>query len=151
MAGIQHAASSFLQWKRPEIEVDDSLADRLFLQFEIELCEAMLRTHPDHVVALLIVGHLFTRTGRHEQALQTDQRLTRLLPADPTVRYNLACSHSNLEQIPEALSALDEAIQLGYRDFDFLAVDPDLENLRKDPRFALFLEEQRRRIAGPDE
>lgn len=139
MADIKHAASAFLQWKRPEFELEDTLAERLFVDFEIDLCQSMLRVRPDHVLSLLIVGHLYTRTGRHIQALGTDRTLTSLLPEDPTVRYNLACSHSNLHQIPEALSALDEAIQLGYRDFEFMARDPDLENLRNDPRFGPFL------------
>lgn len=143
MSEIKHAASEFVLWKKPEVDVAEDLADELYLRFEIDLCESMLRARPGHLLSLLIVGHLYTRIGKHDLALATDQTLIALLPEDATVRYNLACSHSNLNHPSEALTALDQAIELGYRDFDFIEKDPDLENLRKDPRFSPFLQDKR--------
>ena len=34
-----------------------------------------------------------------------------------------------------SLTALKKAIDLGYRDFSFIDKDPDLEFIRKDPRY----------------
>jgi hypothetical protein len=65
-----------------------------------------------------------------------DERLARLEPENPLVFYNLACSYSLTEEIDRALFALDHAIKLGYRDFSWLARDPDLKKLRSNPAFA---------------
>ena len=55
------------------------------------------------------------------------------------MRYNLACSYSLLGELDLAFSTLKKAIDLGYDDFGYLRIDPDLENLRKDERFQLIL------------
>jgi hypothetical protein len=51
------------------------------------------------------------------------------------VFYNLACSYSLTDQFERAIIALDQAIELGYRDFKWLAKDPDLKKLRAQPVF----------------
>jgi hypothetical protein len=64
-----------------------------------------------------------------------DEQLSRLEPANPLVFYNLACSYSLLGEVDRAATALDKALLLGYRDFKWLAKDPDLRTLRKHPLF----------------
>ena len=56
-------------------------------------------------------------------------------PDDPCFYYNLACSHSLLGQIDEAIRILGHALELGYDNFKGLQDDPDLDNLREDPRY----------------
>ena len=56
-----------------------------------------------------------------------------LEPRSPLVFYNLACSCSLTGQFDRAASALETALQLGYRDFRWLAKDPDLHQLRQQP------------------
>jgi len=62
-----------------------------------------------------------------------DERLARLQPGDALVFYNLACSYSLTEQFDRAALALEKALGLGYRDFNWLARDPDLHKLRQQP------------------
>lgn len=64
----------------------------------------------------------------------------KLLPDDPTWRYNLACSLARKGRVDEALDALDEAIRLGYRDAVAIAGDADLAPLAKNPRFKELVE-----------
>ena len=71
--------------------------------------------------------------------LQIDRRLVRLAPEDPVVWYNLACSFAVLGMIEPAFSALQKALELGYRTVRRLRRDPDLKSLRRDPRFARLL------------
>ena len=52
---------------------------------------------------------------------------------NPLVFYNLACSYSLTDQFDRAALALEKALQLGYRDFAWLAKDPDLKKLRQQP------------------
>jgi uncharacterized protein HemY len=70
-----------------------------------------------------------------QEGLKVDERLARLQPEDPLVFYNLACSYSLTDQFERATLALERALQLGYRDFTWLARDPDLKKLRQQPAF----------------
>jgi tetratricopeptide (TPR) repeat protein len=47
--------------------------------------------------------------------------------------YNLACSHSRLNQLDEAYTYLAQAVDRGYNAFAYIEKDPDMENLRKQP------------------
>jgi hypothetical protein len=52
------------------------------------------------------------------------------------VFYNLACSYSLNRELDMAAAALEKALRLGYRDFKWLAKDPDLRPLRKHPIYS---------------
>lgn len=82
------------------------------------------------------MGHLYTQVGRHRDGLAVDRRLVALRPRDPIAYYNLACSYSLLKQTTRAFTAMKRALGLGYCDVDHMLADPDLENLRADPRWA---------------
>ena len=119
------------------------------LDFEISFYEKILQENPDFVDALIALGDTYTRRGRYEEGLKVDQRLARLKPDDPVVHYNLACSYSLLKMAEPSLKALKKAIQLGYRDFAFMQRDPDLEFIRRDPRYEELLtrySEKRKRM-----
>ena len=85
--------------------------------------------------ALQILGDHYTQRGRIIEGLKVDERLARLEPKNPLVFYNLACSYSLSGEVEHAASALEKALELGYRDFDWLAKDPDLKTLRTHASF----------------
>ena len=101
------------------------------LDTEIQFLEGILKRDPAYVEALQILGDDYTRRGRYDAGLQIDERLRQLRPDDAMVHYNLACSYSLTSQLDRAVEALEIAIDLGYRDFKWMAQDPDLKNLRK--------------------
>jgi tetratricopeptide (TPR) repeat protein len=111
-------------------------AEKRDLDTKIEFIEGLVRRDPNYVDALQLLGDHYTQRGRYVDGLQVDERLARLEPENPLVFYNLACSYSLTEEIDRALFALDHAIKLGYRDFSWLARDPDLKKLRSNPAFA---------------
>jgi tetratricopeptide (TPR) repeat protein len=100
------------------------------LDTKIEFIEGLVRRDPNYVDALQILGDHYTQRGRINEGLKVDQRLASLEPANPLVFYNLACSYSLAGEIDQAASALEKSLELGYRDFDWLARDPDLKTLR---------------------
>ncbi len=57
--------------------------------------------------------------------------------------YNLACALSKSGQVDRGLQHLRRAIEGGYRNFDGIARDRDLDNLRADPRYAALIAELR--------
>src|ERR1043166_9921801 len=101
------------------------------LDVKIEFMEGIVRRDPEYVEALQLLGDHYTQRGRFEQSLKVDEQLSRLEPRNPLVFYNLACSYSLNQELDRAAAALEKALTLGYRDFNWLARDPDLRPLRK--------------------
>ena len=106
------------------------------LDIEIQFLEGVTRRDRRYVEALQLLGDDYTRRGRFEDGLNVDRRLARLCPSDPLVHYNLACSFSLTEEFRKAANALRKAIHYGYRDFDHLRKDSDLEPLRQNEIYA---------------
>ncbi len=105
-------------------------ADQRELDTKIKFIEGLVRRDPNYVDALQILGDHYTQRGRISEGLKVDERLASLEPGNPLVFYNLACSYSLSGELDQAAVALEKAIQLGYRDFNWLAKDPDLKPLR---------------------
>jgi tetratricopeptide (TPR) repeat protein len=105
------------------------------LDVKIEFMEGVVRRDPEYVEALQLLGDHYTQRGKFDHSLRVDERLSRLEPRNPLVFYNLACSYSLIGEVDEAMSALEKALTLGYRDFKWLAKDPDLRTLRKHPLY----------------
>lgn len=111
------------------------------LDIEIQFLEGVVRRDRQYVEALQLLGDDYTRRGRFEDGLQVDRRLARLCPEDPLVHYNLACSFSLTEEFRKAAHALRKALQSGYRDFEHLRRDSDLEPLRQTNLYAAIEQE----------
>jgi tetratricopeptide (TPR) repeat protein len=105
------------------------------LDVEIGFIEGVVRRDPRYVDALQVLGDDYTRRGRYREGLKVDERLAELRPHDSLVLYNLACSYSLMDRVKDALAALERALLLGYRDFKWLAEDPDLQNVRRHPNY----------------
>jgi tetratricopeptide (TPR) repeat protein len=105
------------------------------LDIKISFLEGIVRRDADYVEALQVLGDHYTQRGRFEHSLKVDQQLSRLEPANPLVFYNLACSYALNSEFDRATAALEKALSLGYRDFKWLARDPDLQRLRKHPLY----------------
>jgi tetratricopeptide (TPR) repeat protein len=110
-------------------------AEQRDLDVRIGFIEGLVRRDPGYVDALQLLGDHYTQRGRFVEGLQVDERLSRLEPDSPLVFYNLACSYSLTDQFDRAAEALEKALGLGYRDFNWLAKDPDLRKLRKHPLY----------------
>ena len=103
--------------------------------FELEFFESVLRHDPRCVEAIEILGGLYTKVGRISDGLRMDRRLVRIQPRNATAHYNLACSLALSKRNSEALRSLREAVGLGYRDFEWMSHDPDLQGLKERPEF----------------
>ena len=119
------------------------------LEFELALYESVVWRDPDNLEALTALGEAYTHAREYAKGLEVDQKLVKLRPQDPLVHYNLACSLSLLEQADPAFAALERAVSLGYADLAQMDRDPDLEGLRRDPRYAALREGLRKQPAVP--
>ena len=110
------------------------------LEFEILFYEKLLHAYPQFVDVLVPLAEAYTRRGWYEKGLAIDLQLLKLRGNDPLTWYNVCCSYSLLGRVDDALHALQQAFQLGYTDLAFLSKDPDLENVRRSPKFRQLLE-----------
>jgi tetratricopeptide (TPR) repeat protein len=110
-------------------------ANQRDLDTKINFLAGIVRRDPDYVDALQLLGDHYTQRGLFQEGLKVDERLAELEPTSSLVFYNLACSYSLTDQFDRAVESLDRALDLGYRDFTWLARDPDLKKLRKHPAY----------------
>jgi len=110
------------------------------IDFEIAFYEGILGFHEDYADVLAVIGHLYTERGLFEKGLAVDLKLARLHPESALVQYNLACSYALTVQIDLAFEALDRAFELGYRDWQHMEEDRDLNGIREDPRYMPLLQ-----------
>ena len=110
-------------------------------QFEIGFFEAVLRRNRGYTDVIEILAGLYTKQGRISDGLRMDRRLVKLQPDNPTAHYNLACSLALTKRNGAALRALRQAVELGYRDVDWMKQDPDLDALKKHPDFVALLKQ----------
>jgi tetratricopeptide (TPR) repeat protein len=110
-------------------------ANQRDLDTKINFLAGIVRRDPDYVDALQLLGDHYTQRGLFQEGLKVDERLAQLEPNSSLVFYNLACSYSLTGQFDRAVTALDRALDLGYRDFAWLARDPDLKKLRQQPAY----------------
>ncbi|HOB33315.1 MAG TPA: hypothetical protein PKH32_10600, partial [Verrucomicrobiota bacterium] len=114
------------------------------LDIKIEFIEGIVRRDPNYVEALQLLGDHYTQRGRFEEGLKVDEKLAELEPTNPLVFYNLACSYSLVGKVELAAASLKKSIRLGYRDFKWLAKDPDLRTLREHPAYRSIRDQIRR-------
>lgn len=79
-------------------------------------------------------------------AAEAALRLINLVPDRPSGYYNLACAMARMQRIDEAMDALQQAVEHGWRDALHMSIDPDLGALRNDPRFRQMVAEVRTRV-----
>ena len=108
-------------------------------EFEMSFYESVLSRDSSYTEVIEILGGLYTRQGRIADGLKMDRKLVKLQPQNATAHYNLACSLALSKRKTDALRELREAVQLGYRDFDWMQQDPDLDALKNHPEFHALL------------
>ncbi len=107
--------------------------------FELSFLEKVSERLPEDVEILQALADLYTKTGKFQEGLDIDVKLSHQLPNDDLVWYNLGCSYSLTNQPDLAFEALTRAVELGYADYDWMKSDSDLNNLHADPRFESLL------------
>jgi len=119
----------------PDIPIDVAKLENLEYDALIPLYEMRIEDEPEDLQAIHWLGYAYTHVGRYREGLELDRRLSRLIPDDRMVHYNLACSLALLGHTDEAFETLYHAVELGYGDAEHLEVDPDLDSIRSDDRY----------------
>ncbi len=114
----------------------------------LKVLERHLQLNPDDVQALVIGAASLVDVGERERGLEWANNALAMDPDDARLLYNLACTYALAGQIEEALQALDQAVDAGWRRRNWTENDADLEALRGRPDFQVLLERMESRKSG---
>ncbi len=95
---------------------------------------------PNYAAAYGNRGVAYMMQKKYNKAHEDLIKAIALDPADKTAFYNLAAVHALRQEWDLSLDRLDQALKLGFDDYDVLRRDPDLDAVRKLPEFRKVLE-----------
>ena len=90
---------------------------------------------PQHGEALNGLATIQFSKQEYDEALRLFLKLAQQFPDHPETDYNIACVYARKGQTQNALTWLRQAIEKGYRDWQRMNNDPDLESIRHTPAF----------------
>jgi tetratricopeptide (TPR) repeat protein len=108
---------------------------------------AAIEQYPKYVMAYNDRAATFIRQKKFDEAKNDLDKALTIDPHNPATYYNTAALYAIQKQSSPALEYLDKALVLGFKDYDLLRTDPDLNNIRKLPEFRKILE--RRGVSVP--
>jgi tetratricopeptide (TPR) repeat protein len=91
-------------------------------------------------VKLAALGRAYAAAGRKEEAVQVIGELKDLSKERYVTPYAFTLIYASMGENDEAMTWLRQACDQGVSDLIYLRVDPFLDNLRSDPRFADLME-----------
>ncbi len=104
--------------------------------------ERTISLNPGDSRAMYLGANALERLGDSQRAEEWARRAVQTDPSHPLLLYNVACFHATAGRPGLALDHLERAMELGMRNVDWLMTDPDLESIRRDPRFQALLTEK---------
>ncbi len=96
---------------------------------------ALVRHDAANAAAWYRLGYARHLQQKYAAAADAWLRADSLGFAPVRARYNVASAYARLDRADDAFAWLEKAVQAGFGQVQQLETDPDLENLRADPRF----------------
>ena len=98
----------------------------------MEVYPKYLSQNPDDARAHIFYAHTLAHLGKTSEADSEMEKAIELSPNDALMLYNVACLHSRLGKKNSSIKYLDQAIKLGYANYEWIKRDPDLDNIRNE-------------------
>lgn len=106
-----------------------------------ELLGTLLEVIPENETAVFYYGFSLHMSGDIDAALPYHARAAETSRYAGLGNYNMACAYAIKGDKEKALDHLETAIESGFRDFDHMKDDPDMDNIRYEDRYKELLEE----------
>ena len=99
----------------------------------------VIEKNPNYYLAYSDRAGVFMEQKKFDEAAADLKKALEINPDSWEANYNLAALYSIQNQTDSSLRSLDRALELGFKDYDLLKDDPDLNNVRKHPEFRKIL------------
>ena len=96
----------------------------------IDQYEKALSIQPGFTGAVSNLALVYAIKGENDKAVSALKKMIELRPDSAGAYYNIACIYAKQRRIEEAIAWLKKAIKKGYRNWDLVKTDKDLENIR---------------------
>ncbi|HYS04633.1 MAG TPA: protein kinase [Candidatus Dormibacteraeota bacterium] len=103
-----------------------------------------LESNPDDVRAIYMGSSDLLALGRTEEALSWGERALAIDPHDQATLYNVACLYANARRFQKAVDLLEQAVDAGFAQKQWIEHDGDLDPLRNEPRFKALLKRMKK-------
>jgi len=111
--------------------------------------ERHLELNPDDSRAFYLGATALSELGERDKCFEWAKRSYSLDPQDPYIVYGIACFHSRLGRIDEALDYFEQAVRAGFAQREWVENDADFDPIRNHPRFQAALKEMEETPARP--
>lgn len=115
------------------MRLENSDSALVYLKMAVQL-------NPDYQNASLNLGLLYHSMRRYDSAIVHIKNAIRLEPEKSRTYYQLGCSYALNNQPTEAVAALRQAMEKGYKNAENLVIDPDLIGLKNNKEFQALLD-----------
>ncbi len=105
------------------------------LSTALEVYRKYLTNHPDDARGHMYYAVDLAQVGKKEEAKAEAAKALELSPDDPLMLYNAGCFYAQMGEKKLAIEALNNAVTVGYANFEWLERDTDLDSLRNEPEF----------------
>lgn len=102
----------------------------------IARAERLLADYPNNHRAYYLGAGALLDLGERERAFEWAEKALAIDPSDPSIRYNMGCFYAKAGEADKAFDCLRDSITSR----SWAENDPDLENIREDPRYQAFLD-----------
>jgi adenylate cyclase len=107
----------------------------------VQKVEHHLQHNPYDVRAISVGASALCGLDEDARALEWADRALMMDPDEATVLYNVACAYALLQEKQKALDCLEKALQQGFCNTGWLANDPDLDSVRRLPRYQALMDD----------
>ncbi len=143
---LEEAFGYFLKIVRVNPEFFQAYNNMGYIQAQQGMTDEAIRNYkkalsiaPDFVQALNNLAVAYSGKGEYDEALSLFKKIVKLRPDSPIVYYYMASIYSGQNKIQESLDCIKNAIRTGFKDWDLLKADKNLQNLRNSQSFKEFL------------
>ena len=93
--------------------------------------------------------YAYAALGEEDKAVEFLDGILSENPDDASIWYEAACLYSRMKDMDKALSCLEKALELGYREFNHISNDDDLDYIRGSAEFQSLIERYDTGGSGP--
>ncbi len=97
--------------------------------------EAIVEIDGNDAKSWHMLGYTLHAAGDLDQALEAHKKAAKFEEVAQVATYNIACVYALQGDKDQAFAYLGKALDAGWDGIDHMATDPDMDNLRDDPRY----------------